>query len=93
MAGSCGDWNDNDSFVCALSNEWMHGEYKASECGRLIEVTHMGSDYGVGGEGNTIIVKVQDTCEDCDGDHVDLSMGAWDALTDGAPWGQIYTEW
>ncbi len=93
LAGSCGDWHSDYDYICALSNEWMLGEYQGPECGRKIEVTNLGSDYGVGGTGNTIIVTVQDTCPTCDDHHVDFSVGAWNALTDGSPWGQLHIKW
>ncbi len=83
MAGSCGNWHSDDDFVAALGNSWMQGQYKGPHCGRQIEVTNVGSNYSVGGVGNTIIVTVQDTCESCDESHVDFSVGAWNALTDG----------
>ncbi|KAK0656230.1 hypothetical protein B0T16DRAFT_384973 [Cercophora newfieldiana] len=94
LAGSCGDFHDDSDFVCALSNEWMHDKYRGPECGRRIKVTNLGGKgYPVGGKGRSIIVMVKDTCEDCFGDHVDLSQGAWDALTDWSPRGLIETKW
>ncbi|KAK0737422.1 hypothetical protein B0T21DRAFT_365094 [Apiosordaria backusii] len=71
----------------------MHHQYKASECGRQIQVTNKGSHSHVGGKGNTITVTVQDTCASCDEGHVDFSHAAWEALTDGSPHGQIELEW
>ncbi|KAK3372358.1 hypothetical protein B0H63DRAFT_563786 [Podospora didyma] len=93
LAGSCGEYYDDDAYICALSNDWMKDLYIAPECGLKIRVTNVGSDYGVGGVGNTIVVTVQDTCPTCDDNHVDFSVGAWNALTNGAPHGQLYVEW
>ncbi|KAK0733774.1 RlpA-like double-psi beta-barrel-protein domain-containing protein-containing protein, partial [Lasiosphaeria miniovina] len=92
-AGSCGHWNSDSDFVAALGNAWMNHEYKGPQCGRQIEVRHVGSDYGVDGEGNSIIVTVEDTCESCDSNHVDLSIAAWNAITNDAPHGQFHIEW
>ncbi|KAK4178271.1 hypothetical protein QBC36DRAFT_309359 [Triangularia setosa] len=92
-AGSCGNHHDDTAFVAALGNAWMHSQYRASECGRQIQVTNKGSHYHIGGEGNTITVTVQDTCASCDEGHVDFSLAAWDALTDGSPHGQVDLEW
>ena len=71
----------------------MKEQYKASDCGRQILVTNVGSAYGVGGVGNSIIATVQDTCESCDEGHVDFSVGAWNALTGDAPYGLLDIEW
>lgn len=94
MAGSCGDYHRDDDYVCALGHAWMGGRYKAPGCGRKIEITNVGCDYeGVRGVGNSIIVTLKDTCELCAEDHVDLSVGAWEALTDGSPWGIFHVQW
>jgi hypothetical protein len=71
----------------------MHHQYQSDRCGRQIRVTNKGSDYGLGGEGNSIIVTVQDTCESCDDNQIDFSIGAWNMLTDGADWSQLEIEW
>jgi len=71
----------------------MNGEYKSPLCGRQISVTNIGSNDGVGGAGNAITVLVQDTCEACDETHLDFSVGAWNALTNSAPYGTIEISW
>jgi len=65
----------------------------APACDWTIYVINVGSDDGVGGEGNGVIVTVADTCPACDATHLDLSIGAWNALTDNAPFGTIFIEW
>ncbi|KAK0632946.1 RlpA-like double-psi beta-barrel-protein domain-containing protein-containing protein [Immersiella caudata] len=94
MAGSCGDWHDDEDFVCALGGVWMSYQNGGPECGRRIRVTNLGGDgYPVGGKGRSVVVVIKDSCETCEGDHVDLSVGAWDALTDESSRGQIRTAW
>jgi len=93
LAGSCGIVYNDDAFIAALGNTWMNGEYISSECGRQIRVTNLGSFYPVGGEGNSIIVTVMDTCSTCDEDHIDLSIAAWNALTDDTEFGLLNVEW
>ncbi|KAK0628310.1 RlpA-like double-psi beta-barrel-protein domain-containing protein-containing protein [Bombardia bombarda] len=92
-AGSCGEWNDDDSYIVALGNDWMQWQYEGPECGRQVRVKNLGSDYGVGGEGNSIIATVADTCDSCDATHVDFSVGAWNALTDHSEWSQLNIQW
>lgn len=92
-AGSCGEVHDDNAFIAALGNAWMNGEYMSEECGRQIRVTNLGSFYPVGGEGRSIIVTVKDTCESCDEDHIDLSIAAWNALTDNTDFGLINVAW
>jgi len=47
------------------------------------------------GKGKSATVKVQDTCTGCDKDHLDLSNGAFQALTGGKlhPPGKINISW
>jgi expansin (peptidoglycan-binding protein) len=65
----------------------------APACGWTIHVTNTGSDDGVGGKGKAVTVTVVDTCPACNAHHLDLSFGAWDALTDSAPAGTIDIKW
>ena len=71
----------------------MKNQYQSEYCGRLIQVTNTGSDDGVGGKGNTVVEKVQDTCPSCDENHIDFSVGAWNQLTNNAAWGTVNIEW
>jgi hypothetical protein len=71
----------------------MKGESPSPYCGRQIQVTNVGSDDQVGGDGNTLTVTVADTCESCGPDDVDFSLGAWDILTDNAAPGTFDAQW
>jgi len=94
VAGSCGDYHHDGDYVCAMGHAWMGGRYNAPSCGRKIEITNVGCDYeGVNGVGNSIIVTVKDTCASCAKNHIDLSVGAWDALTNCSPWGIFRARW
>ncbi|KAH8880586.1 hypothetical protein GQ53DRAFT_774041 [Thozetella sp. PMI_491] len=85
-AGSCGNYNSDSSIIVALSNYWMKDEYQSAYCGRLIQIKDTDN-------GKTITAKVQDTCPGCDENHVDLSIGAWNKLTNSAAWGVANVEW
>jgi expansin (peptidoglycan-binding protein) len=93
--GSCGSILQNTDFVVALSQSgWMGTSAPASgNCGRQIKATNIGSDDGVGGIGNSVVVTVQDTCPGCEATHLDLSTSAWNQLTDTALWGTVNIEW
>jgi len=68
---------------------------KKAYCGKYIKVTNTGGGQGNTGKGKTVTVKVQDTCPGCDKDHLDLSHGAFQALTGGKldPPGKINISW
>jgi len=68
---------------------------KKTYCGKYIQVTNTGGGLGNTGKGKSVIVKVQDTCPGCDKDHLDLSHGAFQALTGGKldPPGKINISW
>jgi len=93
VAGSCGNANPDSAIIGALSNYWMQGEFDSPYCGRLIQINNTGSDDGVGGAGTVITIEVQDTCESCGEGDIDLSIGAWDALTNSAAWGTVDISW
>lgn len=71
----------------------MNWVYRAPYCGLLLHVTNTGSNDGVGGAGNSIVVQVADTCEACDENHVDFSLAAWNHLTGYAAPGTIFITW
>jgi hypothetical protein len=71
----------------------MEDESPGPFCGRLIQVTNTGSNDGVGGKGNSVIARVEDTCPSCDENHVDFSVGAWNKLTNNAAFGTIDITW
>lgn len=53
------------------------------------------ADFHPDGVGNTITATVADTCPDCDDSHLDLSTGAFMALTGGQldPPGEFNIQW
>ncbi|KFY68818.1 hypothetical protein V496_00773 [Pseudogymnoascus sp. VKM F-4515 (FW-2607)] len=59
----------------------------------MITNTGPTTDNSVGGTGNTIIVTVQDTCAGCDENHVDLSVAAWNLLTNGHEFSVTGVSW
>lgn len=71
----------------------MDDESPSPYCGRLVQITNTGSDDGVGGAGNTLVVQVEDTCMSCGEGDIDLSVAAWNDLTDSAPWGTFDISW
>lgn len=71
----------------------MYYWYQVFECGCQIQVINKGLCYYVGGEGNIIIVIVQDICVSCDVGYVDFSYVVWDVLIDGSLFGQVDFEW
>ncbi len=89
VAGSCGNVNSDSSVIVALGNFWMKNEFKSPFCGRLIQVTNTAGP----GKGNVVVAKVQDTCEGCDENHVDFSVGGWNKLTNSAAFGVVNIDW
>ncbi|MCJ1329164.1 hypothetical protein MMC10_005842 [Thelotrema lepadinum] len=81
VAGSCGNYNSDSAYIAALSPYWMN---QGGFCGRTISITNNGpSGSGNNGVGKTVTVTVADTCPGCDENHLDLSTGAFKALTGG----------
>ncbi|KFY74788.1 hypothetical protein V499_05211 [Pseudogymnoascus sp. VKM F-103] len=93
--GSCGVSTPDSSMTVAISPFWMTQHAPGPYCGRKIQVTNTGptTDNSVGGAGNTIIVTVQDTCAGCDENHVDLSVAAWNSLTNGHEFSVTGVSW
>ncbi len=79
--------------IGALGMSWMKNQYKSQYCGRRIRIHNTGSNDGVGGKGNSIDITVADSCAACDQNHIDLSIGAWNRLTNSAPWGTVNINW
>jgi len=71
----------------------MDDESPGPYCGRLIQITNTGSNDGVGGDGNVVTVQVEDTCPSCGEGDIDLSVGAWDKLTNSAAFGTFEISW
>jgi hypothetical protein len=76
-AGSCGNVHHNSDFVVALSPFWD----VASFCGRLIQITNTGGGQDNNNVGSVVTVEVQDTCEGCTENDLDLSDDAFEFLT------------
>ena len=80
--------------IMALSNDFMQYQYKSQWCGQRVRVTNYGSNEAViGGAGNSVVVTVADTCASCGFGDVDFSIGAWNMLTNSAPWGTFNAGW
>ena len=62
-------------------------------CNRQIRATNTGSGDNVGGRGRSVTVTVKDTCPECDENHLDFSVGAWNILTNSAAFGTIDISW
>lgn len=84
--GSCGERHADSDLVAAIANGKSH-------CGAQIRMTNKGGHSDVGGAGRVITTWVKDTCTGCDANHVDLSVGSWNDLTGGSPWGVTDIEW
>lgn len=56
----------------------------SAACGACLEVT---------GPASAILLKVTDLCPECAASHLDLSPGAWEALTGAAPAGVVAVSW
>lgn len=76
-ADNCGTSSTDSDFVCAISKQLydtLTNSQDISEyCGKTINVTY---------NSKTINVKVVDSCESCDANHLDLSPSAFNSLAD-----------
>ncbi|KAI4221686.1 MAG: hypothetical protein L6R36_006711, partial [Xanthoria steineri] len=82
--GSCGQVHKESDRIIALSPSWQGSGYPPKYCGRKIEITNTGGGQNNNGQGKVIQATVADTCPGCDSNHLDLSHGAFQALTGGA---------
>ena len=87
--GSCGQANPDSAYIAAVSNDLQLGQSPGPMCGKQITIRNIGSNDGVGGIGNSVTVTVADTCPSCDQGHLDLSVAAWNQLTNNAPYGTV----
>jgi hypothetical protein len=90
VAGSCGQYNSDDSLIVAVSPAqavWA--------CGRKVKISNNGpsTDMSIGGQGNEVWATVADKCPGCDDNHLDLSRGAWNQLTNAAFPSQVGIKW
>ncbi|KAI4117135.1 MAG: hypothetical protein LQ338_007603 [Usnochroma carphineum] len=94
-AGSCGQVHAESDYIIALSPSWQGSGYPPAYCGRKIQITNDGGGQSNNGKGKVVTATVADTCPGCDSNHLDLSHGAFQALTGGNldPPGQFNIEW
>ena len=73
----------------------MQHQYKAPHCGRTIKVTNVGGgpDATVEGKGNSVTVRLVDSCDACHNNHIDLSSEAWRLMTNGHVRSKVNVEW
>lgn len=94
VAGSCGNVHQDSDMIVALGHNFMQHQYQSAWCGHRMKVTNFGSqDVNVGGKGNSVIVTVGDSCDGCGPYDVDFSVGAWNKLTNSAPWSTFDAVW
>ncbi|KAL9613559.1 MAG: hypothetical protein Q9167_001892 [Letrouitia subvulpina] len=88
--GSCGQKHKDSDKIVALPAHLQTGQ-PPKNCGRNIQITNTSGP----GKGKKVTAKVADTCPGCQGDHIDLSQGAFKALTGGKldPPGVIQVNW
>ncbi|MCJ1271477.1 hypothetical protein MMC22_011378, partial [Lobaria immixta] len=93
--GSCGHVHQESDYIAAISTSWQGTGYPPKYCDRKISITNQGGGQNNNGVGKTITVTVADTCPGCDSNHLDLSHGAFQALTGGNldPPGQFNIKW
>lgn len=93
--GSCGQKHADSDKIIALSPSWQGSGYPPAYCGRKIQITNDGGGQNNNGKGKVIEATVADTCPGCASDDLDLSHGAFQALTGGNldPPGQFNIEW
>lgn len=68
-AGSCGNVHSDSDFIVAVNSNQM----SSSLCGKPVWIS---------ANGKTIEAKVADTCPSCDSGDLDLSVAAFQALSD-----------
>lgn len=76
--GSCGDYNSDEAKIIAVPS-WMG----TGHCGKKVTIQR---------GGKKITAKVADSCPTCDGYHIDLSKGAFEALA-SLDVGQMDVQW
>lgn len=95
--GSCGHKHQDSDGVVSIAQHCYDKYGKKFLCGRKMKVKNTGhyTDNSIGGKGNVIYPKIADTCSACTSDtaHVDLSIGAWDRLTNNAALSNVKVLW
>ncbi|KAF2834717.1 hypothetical protein M501DRAFT_989482 [Patellaria atrata CBS 101060] len=89
--GSCGEQHSDGDYLVAMSHVWNN-----QFCGRGIIIKNVGGGGSANpGVGRQISARVVDKCMGCDANYIDLSVGAFRALTGGNldPPGTFQVEW
>ncbi|KAN0098763.1 RlpA-like double-psi beta-barrel-containing domain containing protein [Hyaloscypha variabilis] len=79
VTGYCGAVNPESALIIAAS------PHSGLTCGQLVHITNTGGGLNNHGIGKSITATVADRCppEECRPEHLDLSVGAFKALTGG----------
>ncbi|PMD49908.1 uncharacterized protein K444DRAFT_670704 [Hyaloscypha bicolor E] len=89
--GYCGAVNPDSAYLIAAS------PHAGLTCGHTVQITNVGGGINNLGVGNSITATVVDRCppEECHPNHLDLSVGAFQTLTNGQldPPGSVEIEW
>ncbi|GAA5826097.1 hypothetical protein JCM11251_007165 [Rhodosporidiobolus azoricus] len=73
-AGACGKvHSDSDKVIALGMNRYGSASNTAPDCGRQIEIKNEAT-------GQSVVATVADACPGCDDSHLDLSVGAFDAI-------------
>ncbi|KAL8838703.1 MAG: hypothetical protein Q9176_004943 [Flavoplaca citrina] len=94
-AGSCGQVHAESDRIIALAPSWQGSGYPPKYGGRKIEITNQGGGQNNYGKGKVVVATVADTCPGCTSNDLDLSHGAFQALTGGSldPPGRFDIKW
>ncbi|KAG0662225.1 hypothetical protein C6P46_003411 [Rhodotorula mucilaginosa] len=82
VAGSCGVYNSDSTYIVALSYQIVDN---GAHCGQKVSIKNTAN-------GKSITATVADTCPSCEASHLDLSEGAFLALGDLSS-GVLPIEW
>ncbi|KAJ9101823.1 hypothetical protein QFC21_003162 [Naganishia friedmannii] len=73
--GHCGGWSTDDELVVAIPTS-LYNQNGGSNCGQKVSITNTKN-------GKNVIATVADSCPPCDGNSLDLSPAAFNAIADG----------
>ncbi|KAH8900454.1 hypothetical protein GQ53DRAFT_835491 [Thozetella sp. PMI_491] len=94
VAGSCGAVHADGDYIVALSHAYMQHQYKNYHCGKRVRVYNTGSDdVNVKGKGLNVVAVVADSCDGCGTDDIDLSIGAWNSVTQKSAYSVFKAQW
>lgn len=93
----CHQVHEDTDIVVAISYQLQGSAYPPPNCGRQveIEITEIGEGGGDFEKGKRILATVVDTCMNCGLADMELSVGAYQALTGGNldPNGSFFIDW